>query len=108
MKTRLILTVSLLAAPLWAQDFQATQKTKVTPTKKNAEQMTAGQPLPVRAAGVVIMISGQGLQVINPLAAKEAGDGRKNVTASYVLDPIPANHEDPKPCGGINIFGWEF
>ena len=109
MKIRLMLVCSLLAAtPLLAQNFQATQRTAATPERKTAEQSVPGKPLPPKATGVVMMMSEHGLQVINPLASKEIGSDRKNVAPSYVLNPAPANQEDPKPFGGINLFGWEF
>ncbi|MDR1190461.1 MAG: hypothetical protein LBK60_02205 [Verrucomicrobiales bacterium] len=112
MKTRLMLFVALLpltVMSLRAQDFQTTQKPAgPTPAKSSTERPAPGEPLPPRATGVVIMMSERGLQVINPLAPKDAGDGRKNVTASHVLNPAPAAQEDPKPCGGVNIIGWEF
>jgi hypothetical protein len=104
----LLLTLALLTAPAWAQNFQATPPTGATPAQKAAPRPAPGQPLPPRAIGVVVMISAQGLQIINPLAPPSAGDGRQNVTASHVLNPAPADHEDPKPYGGINIIGWEF
>jgi hypothetical protein len=112
MKIRLvvILTISLLATPIWAQnEFQSTTQTPSQQLQKNTEEHSkAGQPLPPKASGVVIMMSERGLQVINPLAPKELGTGKKVVTQSYVVNPTPGSYEDPKPFGGINIIGFDF
>jgi hypothetical protein len=111
MNTRLVLAlaVSLLAAPVWAQDYQSSNNKSSTSGSKvqqGTEQPKAGQPLPPKATGVVVMMSEHGLQVINPLAPKALGDGRKLVTQSYVVNPVST--DDPKPYGGINIIGFDF
>ena len=111
MKTRLVLALalSLLAAPVWAQDYQSSNKTSSSSGSKvqqGNEQNKPGQTLPPKATGVIVMMSEHGLQVINPLAPKTLGDGRKMVTQSYVINPVST--DDPKPYGGINIIGFDF
>jgi len=110
MNTRLVLAlaISLLAAPVWAQDYQSSNKQSSNSSKlqQGNEQSKPGQTLPPKATGVVVMMSEHGLQVINPLAPKALGDGRKMVTQSYVVNPVST--DDPKPYGGINIIGFDF
>jgi hypothetical protein len=111
MKTRLVfpLAIALLAAPVWAQDFQSSRQSSGSQAQKNTGQAKPGQPLPPKASGVIIMMSEQGLQVINPLAPKELGVGKKLLTQGYTANPTQAGlNEDPKPFGGINIIGFEF
>ena len=100
--------LSLLAAPVWAQNFQSSKTQSGVKVQKSGEPAKTGEALPPRASGVVIMMSEHGLQVINPLAPKELGTGKKMVTESYVVNPTPAGFDDPKPYGGINIIGVEF
>jgi len=104
-----LLLVAMLPLGLWAQDgsFNAPQTGHVVTVKKGEAE--AAERLRPRSTGVVIMMSEKGLQVISPLAPASAGSGVQNLTAGHALEKRQASAvEDPKPYGGVILYGWVF
>ena len=111
MTKRLIIGLMLAFLPLLAQaqdgTFQAT-RTKPPVLVKKPEN-PGGEKLRARNMGVVVMMSQRGLQVISPFAPAELGRGERILTAGQALEKRPASAvEDPKPFGGITLYGVEF
>jgi hypothetical protein len=113
MKRTLIFTMFLGLASAFAQDgrFEAAPgKPKEIIQKKPVA--AASEKIQPKGSGVVFMMSAHGLQVFNPLAPAELGDGRRNVTQNIkstgpAHTPVAAD-EYRRPFGGIVLVGVEF
>ena len=110
MKQALFLAMALGVSSAFAQDgrFESSpNKPKEIMQKKPAA--VAGEKIQPKATGLVVMMSEHGLQVFNPLAPAELGDGRKQVTQN-IKNTGPASNpdEDKRPFGGIILVGLEF
>jgi hypothetical protein len=105
----------LLIAPVagaYAQDsgFRAERLSKPLEIKQTEAVRPAppmdGKPVPT---GVIYQMSKDGLQVINPGAPASYGSGKQSVDEAVYPGQIPGTvPDDPKPHGGIKLFGWLF
>jgi|GEM_PF-1320840 len=112
MKCCLILALILAVSPAFAQDSARLESQLI---KNRANQNPAlvqkipkaqGKTVPV---GVVYMMSKNGFQTINPMAAPQYGSGAQNITANINAEnPRDRHQDDPKPFGGLILFGWAF
>jgi len=105
MKTLLMATMMLmgLVGSAFAQDFQARQGGRLAlPISEDREVIQEAVPTQEAIDGVVGMAirTGQPLQMINPRAPKEFGNGEKMVSRN------PANPRGP--AEGIIILGFRF
>ena len=112
MKRCLILALLLAVTPAFAQDANKLEaqltndRAKQNPALQEKIPKAQGRVVPV---GTVYMMSKNGLQVINPVAPRKYGSGAQNITANINAEnPRDLTQDDPKPFGGLILFGWAF